>query len=371
MIVVGGHHATVMPADFLSPEIDIVVVGEGVFAFKAIVERLDRGERLLAIPGVGTRSGDGGLAMTPAEPVRDLDSCPFPARSLTAPYRSSYFCDWMKPLASMRTSKGCPFRCSFCAQWKTAGGHYLRRSPERVVEELATIGEPCVFFADDESLVDVERMTRLATLIAEAGIRKRYFLYGRSDTIARNRPLLERWRDIGLERVFVGLEFSRDDDLRFIRKRSTIEDNERAVRTLQDLGIDIHASLIVRPEFDHDDFDALRRYCRRLGLNYPGFAVLTPLPGTELHDALEDRLLPLDYEYFDFIHTVLPTALPVEEFYREYARLFPRSVPVWKRLALLGRFPWRERPGLIRRSSRFFGRLRSMHLDYAELPSRL
>ncbi len=365
LTVVGGHHATVMPSDFRSPHIDLVVAGEGVFALQSIVERLERGGGFLGIPGVGTKTGDGGLTVAPPDPVRDLDSCPFPARSLTAPYRSRYYCDWMKPLASMRTSKGCPFRCSFCAEWKTAGGHYLRRSPERVVEELATIDEPCVFFADDESLVDVERMTRLATLIAEAGVHKRYFLYGRSDTIAANRDLLARWREIGLERVFVGLEGFRDEDLRFIRKRSTIEDNERAVRVLQDLGVDIHASLIVRPEFDHDDFAALRQYCRRLGLGYPGFAILTPLPGTDLHDALEDRLLPLDYEYFDFIHTVLPTALPLEEFYREYARLFPRSVSVRKRFALLFKFPWREYPAVIRRSQRFFSRLRTVHLDYA------
>jgi hypothetical protein len=84
----------------------------------------------------------------------------------------------MKPLASVHTARGCPCRCSFCAEWKVADGRYLRRSPERVVAELETIEEEWVFFAADVSLVDVERMMRLADLIKGAGIRKRYFLYG-------------------------------------------------------------------------------------------------------------------------------------------------------------------------------------------------
>jgi len=51
-------------------------------------------------------------------------------------------------------------------------------------------------------------MKILAELIREAGIKKRYFLYGRSDTIVRNPELIKLWKDIGLERIFVGLNFS-------------------------------------------------------------------------------------------------------------------------------------------------------------------
>jgi hypothetical protein len=55
---------------------------------------------------------------------------------------------------------------------------------------------------------------------SEPSVRERYFLYGRSDTIVRNPGLPRAWREIGLERVFVGLEFVRDEDLAYIRKRS-------------------------------------------------------------------------------------------------------------------------------------------------------
>ena len=199
LTVVGGHHATVAPEDFLSPAIDLIVRGEGVAAFREIVERYERGAAFDEVPGVGCPR-DGGWIMADYSPAVDLDAIPHPRRDLTAQYRPHYFSEWMKPLASMRTSKGCPYRCNFCGLWKMTGGRYLRRQPERIVEELAGIREECVFFADDESLVDADRMKELARLISDAGIAKRYFLYGRSDTIAGNRGLLEMWRKIGLER---------------------------------------------------------------------------------------------------------------------------------------------------------------------------
>jgi radical SAM superfamily enzyme YgiQ (UPF0313 family) len=271
----------------------------------------------------------------------------------------------MKPLASIRTSKGCPYRCSFCAQWKLAGGRYLRRKPEKVVEELASISEEFVFFADDESLVDAARMKTLAELIRNAGIRKRYFLYGRSDTIARHPELLELWRSIGLERVFVGFEFVHDEDLAFIRKGSTAADGEKAAKVLVDLGIEVYASFIVRPEFTREDFAAFAPYCRRLKLRYATFAVLTPLPGTDLYHQVKDRLITRNYDFFDFIHTLLPTALPLEQFYDEYYRLYTETIPFHRRVTLLGKMPLKEIPSLLAKSRRIFQRIRTAHLDYS------
>jgi len=363
LTVVGGHHATIVPEDFLSPCIDLIVTGEGVLALKEVLTRFEQGKGFHGIPAVIFAEGDG-LVKTDGLPGVDLDVFPFPDRKLTAKYRKHYYSEWMKPLASIRTSKGCPHRCNFCALWKITGGRYLRRRPERVVEELAGIDENFVFFADDESLVDATRMKKLARLIKEAGLRKRYFLYGRSDTIARNPELLEMWRDIGLERVFVGLEFFRDEDLEYIRKGSKASHNEKAVAILQDLGIDIYASFIVRPEFRKDDFAVFRQYCHGLGLSFATFAVLTPLPGTDFYEAVKTRLITHNYDYFDFVHTLLPTELPLKDFYEEYCQLWKRAVPLSRGISLLRKFPLREIPPVLVRSFRAFNRIRNAYLDY-------
>ena len=364
LTVVGGHHATMVAEDFLSPFVDLIVIGEGVFAFQEIITRFERGESFDGIPGIAIPKGDR-LVRTDGQAIADLDHFPFPERRLTSKYRSHYYSEWMRPLASIRTSKGCPFRCKFCAQWKLAEGRYLRRNPESVVQELAGLAEEFVFFADDESLVDASRMKKLARLIKEAGIKKQYFLYGRSDTICRNPELLEMWRGIGLERVFVGLEFLKDEDLSYIRKGSTAGDNKKAIKILQDLGIEVYASFIVRQEFNKADFRALRQYCRELGLSFASFAVLTPLPGTDFNEEVKDQLITRDYDYFDFIHTLLPTALPLEEFYGEYYDLYKKAVPMSKQiLYILKKFPLKEIPSLMKKSNRVLNQLKNAYRDY-------
>ena len=364
LTVVGGHHATVAPRDFESTHIDLVVVGDGVDSFREVVRRFDACESFAGIRGVWVNTGHR-LQEGAPNPAKDLDDFPFPDRSLTAPYRHAYYSEYMKPLASIRTSKGCPFRCNFCALWKIADGRYLKRGPEKIVEELATIDEEYVFFADDESLVDAARMKRLAELIREAGIRKRYFLYGRSDTIAKHPDLLELWRDVGLERVFVGLEFFRDSDLEFINKGSTADNNREAVRVLHDLGIDIYASFILRPEFTEEDFAQFRDYCRSIDLSFASFAVLTPLPGTDLYDEVEDQLLTREPEFFDFIHTVLPTKLPLEDFYEQYFRLYTKTIPFRNAFAFMMKFRLKDMPASVAKFQRWSKRLRNLHTDYA------
>jgi radical SAM superfamily enzyme YgiQ (UPF0313 family) len=232
------------------------------------------------------------------------------------------------------------------------------------VEELSAIQEKYVFFADDESLLDTERMGILANYIQRAGIKKRFFLYGRSDTIAKHPELLEQWKGIGLERVFVGLEFIRDADLKLVRKGSTVENNERSVQILKSLDIDIWPMLMVRPEFSRRDFTDLRQYSLGLDLDFIGFSVLTPLPGTDLYDEFKDRLITTNYDYVDFFHTFLPTTLPIKDFYGELTQLFKHSRSLKNQIKLMLKYRLRELPSLFRAYGHLLDRLQNLAEDY-------
>lgn len=363
LTVVGGHHATIMPQDFNVPSIDAVVIGEGVSIFRDIVEHKEKGLDLGGIEGAA-RVENGPVVIGQNGRDTDLDGLPFPRRDLTAPYRQSYFSEWMGPLASIRTSKGCPNRCRFCALWKLTGGRYFTRRPERIIDELMTIEEKYVYFCDDESLLDKKRMETLADLIEKAGIKKRYFLYARTDTIARHPGLIERWKKIGLERVFVGFEFYRDHDLKMINKGTTPETNARALDILNDLKLDIWPMFIVRPEFDRRDFEDLRKHCFSLGFDFIGFSVLTPLPGTDLYEETRDKLISTNYDFVDFFHTLLPTTLPIPEFYRELVNLYNRSRPVKNQIRLMRKYSLRQLPQLFKKYHHFIERLKTMELDY-------
>jgi hypothetical protein len=91
----------------------------------------------------------------------------------------------------------------------------------------------------------------------------------------------------------------------------------------------------------------LRQYCRNLESGYPVFTVLTPLPGTKLYDDLKDKIMTTNYDHFDFFHTVLPTRLPLREFYKELFNLYLRSQSLSKILTMLRKLPLLEIPGLV------------------------
>jgi radical SAM superfamily enzyme YgiQ (UPF0313 family) len=363
LVVVGGHHATVRPEDFNEPAIDVVVIGEGVFTLREIVRAVKHGGRLSGIRGLAIPA-TGGMIFSEPRPYTDLNELPFPDRTLTATYRNNYFSEWFKPLASVRTSLGCTARCNFCALWNITDGKYLRRAPESVVEELKAIAEPNVFFCDDESMCDERRMDRLADLIGAAGIRKNYFLYGRVDTIVNHPELFAKWAEIGLAQVFVGMEDFSDRRLAAMKKGVTVAQQEKAVKVLDDLGVMMYASYMVDPGYSRDDFKSLLAHARRLKHKYATFTVMTPLPGTELHAQREGELLSRKPELYDMVHALLPTTLPLPEFYAEMAKLWVNAVPFHRVLPTLMRFGPRGMLTRIRLFNRFLDKARSMHLDY-------
>jgi radical SAM superfamily enzyme YgiQ (UPF0313 family) len=362
-VIVGGHHATVRPGDFNDPRIDYIVIGEGVFTFRELLAVVGGTMDLRQVRGVAVPSPEG-LLMTSPRPYTALDDLPLPDRSLTAPYRHNYFSEWFKPLASIRTSLGCTARCTFCALWGITGGKYLRRDPQRVIEELQGIVEENIFFCDDESMCDTKRMEQLAQLIEAAGIRKNYFLYARVDTIVKHPELFATWRRIGLAQVFVGMEDFSDARLKAMNKGVTTSQQEEATRILDRLGIIMYASFMVDPDYTQEDFAALKSYVRRLKLKYATFTVMTPLPGTELHETVKERLLTTRPELYDMVHALVPTRLPLPEFYRELATLYRTAVPLYRVLPALCRFGLHGMLLRMKLFGEFLRRVQSFHQEY-------
>ncbi len=322
--VVGGHHATMSPVDFASPAVDWIAIGPGEESFPALVRAVENGEEPDGIPGLAAvRDGELHAPDDPA-PVQHPDALPRPRRDLTAKYRKSYWMLHWRRVGLIATTRGCPFRCNFCACWKLANGRYHVREPENVVDELAGIKERYIYFADDNTFLNPRKAEELYELIRRAGIKKKYFGYIRADTIARNPGLIAKWREIGLDSLVVGLETYRDEDLRDYRKQGQVESNEAAIRILQENNIRNYAHYIVRPEFTREDFDELYDYVESRGLVFPVFPMYTPLPGTDLFREKRQELATDNYDLFDLGHMVMKTRLPLRQFYEEVLRLHRR-----------------------------------------------
>lgn len=331
--VVGGHHATLLPEDFFVEHIDVVVVGEGVGPFQRIVAACETGDTYRG-PGVWTQERNGEFVSGgDAEPF-DVDAIPVPDRKIAQGDRESYYIDWMRPIALMRNTVGCPYRCSFCSLWRIMDGRYYRRSIECVVDELASIEEDYVFFVDDEAFVGKSRMTELAHAISDAGINKKYFTYCRIDTLLRFSDMLELWHEVGLERLFIGIESITNDELATYNKKLHVAQIEKGLKVARDIGIKVFAGFIVNPSFTRRDFDRLERFIEHNQIDYPSFTILTPLPGTDALTSFDmvTELQPNgrpDWSQFDLQHPVTKTRLPKDEFMEHYHGLHKTFSPAY------------------------------------------
>lgn len=319
--VVGGHHASVMPRDFAKPFINYVVIGEGEQTFPELIDSLEQKRDISQIKGLAIPE-NGNLTFTKERPLIDLNSMPIPNRQVTTKYRARYFRGTWHPLACTIGSRGCSSRCTFCCQWILNKGQYRLRRPERIIEELITIEEPFLVFADDNSWENFDWAKQLYFKIKGAGIKKSFQIYARSDLIVSRPDLIQRWSEIGLKAVLVGFESFKDDDLKKLNKKNTVKKNTEAAHILKMNGIDVIGYFMVDPSYKEEDFDQLIEYVHTLDIDQPIFAILTPFPGTRLYAEVKNRIITDNYEYFDAMHSVLPTALPGDRFYDYYRKLY-------------------------------------------------
>jgi len=325
LTVIGGQHATLSPEDFSKEYIDIVAIGEGEYLIQEIVEARENNLGYTHIKGLGLRV-DGKFILTGArETIADLNILPFADRKLTSAYRDKYHRGVWKPVASIFSSRGCPFRCDYCAMWKLFKGQFRVREAKNFVDELEMLPEKYISFADDNTLQNITYAESIYSEIKKRNIKKSYKIYGRSDTIVKHPEIVDMWKSIGMELIFIGLEAIKDEDLKNRNKKNTVENNEKAIKILHDKKVEIVGSFLVDQSFTEKDFKDMSEYVISRNLIHPVFTILTPFPGTDLYEKRRHEITTTNFELFDIFHSVLPTKLPLKEFYANFINLYRSS----------------------------------------------
>jgi radical SAM superfamily enzyme YgiQ (UPF0313 family) len=373
--IVGGPHATLLPEDFTIDAIDFVARGEGGTLFRELIPSLKEA-RTPSLDGrvLFTRDPDfHRKAELPPPRYPAIDQVPRPRRDLVD--RRNYFCTWtssytprldtMFPqVASLRTSIGCAYSCSFCVVHYLMHRKFLQRDPEDVVDEIQHLSENHIYFVDDEMFLNVPPTRRIAELLIERGVEKEYSSWTRSDTIVKHPELFELWRDAGLRVLFVGLESMDDVRLGEYGKRTDVDTNRKAVALLRELKITLHAAFIVHPEFSVEDFRRLENDVMDVCPAEVSFTVLSPSPGTPSWYKQQKEFICDPYRFYDCMHALVPTRLPLKQFYRHFARLTSIALRANPLRANKVRVPFREFVRAILMGTRYIHSLRNIYRDY-------
>jgi len=313
-IFVGGHSVSFIPEEILrhtAGAVDCVLIGEGETAITSLLDALAKDRaNLREVPGCVTLDHRG----PPPTFVKSLDDL-LPARDLVR-HRRKYFIGQLDPAASIEFSRGCPWDCVFCSAWTFYGRNYRVKTPERAVEELARVREPGIFIVDDVAFIQAEHGMQLGEAIARRGIRKRYYLETRGDVLLRNKKVFELWKRLGLNTIFLGLEAIDEEGLKRYRKRVTLSKNFEALKYARSLDVNVAVNIIADPSWDRERFKVVRDWCLEVP-EVVNISINTPYPGTETWHTESRRLTTRDYRLFDIQHAVLPTKLPLPEFYKE------------------------------------------------------
>jgi len=329
MTVVGGQHATLLPEDYFDSGVDIICVGPGEETFREVAEVLANGKDLSGVKGIIWKDGNE-YVINPPRPISTgfIHWPPFDRTIIPRKYRRHYM--WVfeaKPNVYTISTSGCPYRCKFCSLWVTQRGTYRRRKPAEIVEDIAAQPQPYVHLTDDNTFHNEDFALELYELLKKRGIKKKILAYARTDTIIKRTYLLEKWREVGLGGLVVGMEAVTDQNLDAINKKTDVNTNIEAHRILEELGLENWAHFIMMPEFKKEDFDLVWDFIDKNNVIYPIFVPLTPMPGTPFFfEAKEnDQLAVFDYGFYNLEYMVMKTVIPKIEWYRYLQELYLKT----------------------------------------------
>jgi magnesium-protoporphyrin IX monomethyl ester (oxidative) cyclase len=294
LVVLGGFHPSALPEEMLgTPEVDMVVRGEGEETFKQLlIEGSPEG-----VLGVSYRDGDR-LVHNPDRPlIEDLDTLPLPLRTIR-PERFGlsgleYHTD------TIYASRGCRGKCVFCAN-HLVGKRWRSRSNQRILTELLTIPParrgPFKFvkFWDSNFLTNQERVAELCEMILEHRLERhfRFIAETRIEDVIRAAEILPKMRQAGFVRIGCGIESPNRKTHKLLQKGINLEHVSRAGELLAEASIQFTKFLIIgHVNESSDDIMRYPEYALSHGvkLQKTTFFVMTPYPGTELARQLREQ----------------------------------------------------------------------------------
>ena len=271
--VIGGLHATALPEE-AAQHFDAVVAGEGEVVWADVLRDAEAGQ----LGGIYRSAGR----------EWDLAQAPMPRFDLLEVERYNRL--------TAQTTRGCPWRCEFCASAILLTPRYKVKPVEKTIAEIRAIKQlwshPFIEFADDNSFVNRRHAKTLLRALAEENVR----WFTETDiAIADDAELLDLMRDSGCAQVLIGLESPTAAALDGLEtrknwKRQRLDSYREAIYRIQSRGIAVNGCFVLGLDGStREDFAAVRNFVEESGLYEVQIAVLSAMPGTPLYARMRDE----------------------------------------------------------------------------------
>lgn len=355
-IVLGGVHPTVLPDETLAEAgVDVIVRGEGEKIIVNLAHALfSSDQRLDNVRGITYYEG-ARIKSNPDESlIEDLDSLPYPAWDMIPPVSYSTYAMQLykrRPVvATILTSRGCPFGCSFCAS-RVHGKKIRYRSPANVVSEMEmlvrkySVGE--FMFLDDNFTMNKEHALQICEEIIrrDLGIVWKMPQGIRVDTI--DEELIRYFKMAGCYEIGLGIESGNQEILNNVKKKLDLSIVQRSIALIKKFDIDVYGFFILGlPGENRETIMETIRFMR-IGFDHISVSFCIPYPGSDIYNEYIKKNTRPDWSMFAHQHI-----------FTGISNLSPRDLKQYMKRAILSFYLHPRRAFLL------FRKMKSIPLKY-------
>ncbi len=369
-ILVGGAHVSLYPHETMShTEIDYAIVGEAEIPLPALIQAIQANRLPVGLPSVSYRGADGQAVVdTTRQLVHDLNNLPYPARHLIDNTIYSNILTRKKNFTVIMSTRGCPYRCTFCDQHRPK---YRWRSAENFVAEVRynlekfNIREFDIY--DSTFTANKKRVIEICDLLVKEQLDVSFTI--RSTLMAVNHEMVDALKRAGCHTIMYGIETSNEEILIRMKKHIPRERVLDRIHYTHKVGIQILGFFMFGyPGESAQTIKDTIQFSLDLPLDYAQYTVLWPFPDTEIYAYYQEHTDFGDYwsrytldpgcaTEIDLVHTDISRDEATKLVGEAYRRFYFRPRILWQRLinirstSELGRL-WRGGMGILKSTLR-------------------
>ncbi len=290
--IIGGPHVTAKPEDALRNNFDAVVIGEGEETALELIKELEQDQPdLEKIKGIAYKKYNNQIIINQPRPLLDISN------HVLLAYDKILMSRYLKvndevlrgiPIkaAIVMASRGCPYRCTFCACNKVFGYRARYRDFENIKAEVQLLKNKykaeAIWFADDTMTINYDHVRKISKLMKQ----EKMYWGAQSRVDLTNEEIVKLMKNSGCLQLDFGVESGSQRILdEIINKRTKLDQVEKAFKLSHKYGIRAHASFMLGlPTETREEVFKTFEFAKKIKANWYAFGIFTPLPGTHLYE---------------------------------------------------------------------------------------